>query len=164
MQDSGISTVDAQEMMHSDTVYRRLNAIVRCSQCVSIGHSNMAQSLSLWHNPVLCVLWWPQKTALVFYCNIVLATAGIKYGLGTPLLHGIISALQCILGSGQWQSPSTFACRRGCESVYVGLAFSCQPRRRIKSYLPSYPGYFREPYWFSMGLPEISRVIWQVCR
>ena len=23
---------------------------------------------------------------------------------------------------------------------------------------PSYPGYFREPHWISMGLPEISRV------
>ena len=23
-----------------------------------------------------------------------------------------------------------------------------------------YPGYFREPYWFSTGLPEISRVTW----
>ena len=30
-------------------------------------------------------------------------------------------------------------------------------------YLPSYPGYFREPHWLSMGLPEISRVTWQVC-
>ena len=26
-----------------------------------------------------------------------------------------------------------------------------------------YPEYFREPHWFSMGLPEISRVTWQVC-
>ena len=31
------------------------------------------------------------------------------------------------------------------------------------AYLPSYPGYFRGPHWFSMGLPEISRVTWQVC-
>ena len=30
-------------------------------------------------------------------------------------------------------------------------------------YLSSYPGYFRELHWFSMGLPEISRVTWQVC-
>ena len=30
------------------------------------------------------------------------------------------------------------------------------------SYLSSYPGYFREPHWFSMGLLEISRVTWQV--
>ena len=29
-------------------------------------------------------------------------------------------------------------------------------------YLPSYPEYFREPHWFSMGPPEISRVTWQV--
>ena len=26
-----------------------------------------------------------------------------------------------------------------------------------------YPGYFREVYWQSLGLPEISRVTWQVC-
>ena len=25
-----------------------------------------------------------------------------------------------------------------------------------------YPGYFREPHWNSMGLPEISRVTWQL--
>ena len=30
-------------------------------------------------------------------------------------------------------------------------------------YLSSYPGYFQEPYWLSMGLLEISRVTWQVC-
>ena len=30
------------------------------------------------------------------------------------------------------------------------------------AYLSSYPGYFREPHWFSMGLLEISRVSWQV--
>ena len=29
--------------------------------------------------------------------------------------------------------------------------------------LSSYPGYFREPHWFSVGLPEISRVTWQLC-
>ena len=28
--------------------------------------------------------------------------------------------------------------------------------------LSSYPGYFWEPRWFSMGCPEISRVTWQV--
>ena len=26
-----------------------------------------------------------------------------------------------------------------------------------------YPGYFQEPHWKSMGLPEISRVTWQLC-
>ena len=31
------------------------------------------------------------------------------------------------------------------------------------AYLPSYPGYFRKPHWYSMGLPGISRVTWQVC-
>ena len=30
------------------------------------------------------------------------------------------------------------------------------------AHLLSYPGYFREPHWKSMGLPEISRVTWQV--
>ena len=30
------------------------------------------------------------------------------------------------------------------------------------AYLAIYPGYFQEPHWFSMGLPEISRVTWQV--
>ena len=30
------------------------------------------------------------------------------------------------------------------------------------SYLSNYLGYLREPHWFSMGLPEISRVTWQV--
>ena len=29
--------------------------------------------------------------------------------------------------------------------------------------LSSYPGYFREPHWISMGLLEISRVTWQLC-
>ena len=28
----------------------------------------------------------------------------------------------------------------------------------------SYPGYFREPHWISMGLPEISGVTWQLCK
>ena len=27
----------------------------------------------------------------------------------------------------------------------------------------SCPGYFRQPQWLSLGLPEISRVTWQVC-
>ena len=36
--------------------------------------------------------------------------------------------------------------------------------RYAGSYLSSYPGYFQESYWKSMGLPEISRVTWQVCR
>ena len=31
------------------------------------------------------------------------------------------------------------------------------------AYLPRYPGYFREPHWKSMGLPEISRVTWHFC-
>ena len=30
-------------------------------------------------------------------------------------------------------------------------------------YPSSYPGYSWEPHWLSMGLPEISRVAWQVC-
>ena len=33
------------------------------------------------------------------------------------------------------------------------LTYNCQ----------CYPGYFREPHWKSMGLPEISSVTWQVC-
>ena len=33
----------------------------------------------------------------------------------------------------------------------------------INPYLSSYPGYFQEPNWKSMGLPEIFRVTWQVC-
>ena len=33
----------------------------------------------------------------------------------------------------------------------------------IKAELSSYPGYFRESHWLSMGLPEISRVTWQLC-
>ena len=32
------------------------------------------------------------------------------------------------------------------------------PSMYTRVYLSSYPGYFREPHWFSMGLPEISRV------
>ena len=28
---------------------------------------------------------------------------------------------------------------------------------------PCYPGYFREPYWLSMGLPELSKINGQVC-
>ena len=32
----------------------------------------------------------------------------------------------------------------------------------VYTYLSSYPGYFREPPWNWMGLPEISRVTWQV--
>ena len=31
-----------------------------------------------------------------------------------------------------------------------------------KSYLSSYPGYFRKPHWKAMGLLEISRVTWQI--
>ena len=31
------------------------------------------------------------------------------------------------------------------------------------AYLSSYPGYLREPLWKSIGLPDISRVTWQVC-
>ena len=32
------------------------------------------------------------------------------------------------------------------------------------SYLSSYrPGYYRDPHWKSMGLPEISRVTWHAC-
>ena len=27
----------------------------------------------------------------------------------------------------------------------------------------SYPGYIQEPYWLSVGLPEKSRVTWQLC-
>ena len=30
-------------------------------------------------------------------------------------------------------------------------------------YLSSYPGYYRKHHWFSMGLPVISRLTWQVC-
>ena len=37
---------------------------------------------------------------------------------------------------------------------YVSSSWQC---------LSSYPGYFREVYWQSLGLPEISRVTWQVC-
>ena len=33
----------------------------------------------------------------------------------------------------------------------------------LMTYLSSYPWYFQEPHWFSMGLLEISRVTWQVC-
>ena len=34
--------------------------------------------------------------------------------------------------------------------------------KTCNAYLSSYPWYFREPHWFSMGLLEISRVTWQV--
>ena len=30
--------------------------------------------------------------------------------------------------------------------------------------LSSYPGYFQEPHWKSMGLLEIFRVTWQLCK
>ena len=33
----------------------------------------------------------------------------------------------------------------------------------VEAYLSSYPGYFWEPHWISMGLPEISRLTWQLC-
>ena len=33
----------------------------------------------------------------------------------------------------------------------------------VAAELSIYPGYFREPHWKSMGLPEISRVTWQLC-
>ena len=33
----------------------------------------------------------------------------------------------------------------------------------VYAYLSSYPGYFQDPLWLSMGLPEICRVTWQVC-
>ena len=33
----------------------------------------------------------------------------------------------------------------------------------IYAYPWSYPGYFREPHWKSMGFPEISSVTWEVC-
>ena len=33
----------------------------------------------------------------------------------------------------------------------------------VYAYLSSYPVYFRESHWLSIGLPEISRVTWQVC-
>ena len=39
---------------------------------------------------------------------------------------------------------------------HYGVAYMAQP------YLLSYPGYFREPHWISMGLTEISRVTRQV--
>ena len=42
----------------------------------------------------------------------------------------------------------------------VIISFYLLPINR--SYLSSYPGYIREPHWKSMGLPDISRVIWQV--
>ena len=32
-----------------------------------------------------------------------------------------------------------------------------------EAYLSSYPGYFREPHWLSMGFPEISRVTLTNC-
>ena len=35
-------------------------------------------------------------------------------------------------------------------------------RMSSHTYLSSYPGYFREPHWKSMGPAEISRVTWQV--
>ena len=34
---------------------------------------------------------------------------------------------------------------------------------QVYTELPSYPGYFQEPHWKSMGLLEISRVTWQLC-
>ena len=37
------------------------------------------------------------------------------------------------------------------------------PWKQTTAYPPSYPGYFREPHWKSMGLPEISRVTWWIC-
>ena len=33
---------------------------------------------------------------------------------------------------------------------------------RFVAYLSSYPGYFQEPHWKLMGLPEISRITWHV--
>ena len=32
------------------------------------------------------------------------------------------------------------------------------------TYRASYPGYFREPHWFSMGIQETFRVTWRVCK
>ena len=38
------------------------------------------------------------------------------------------------------------------KTEYELMSHTCQ----------GYPGYFQEPHWKSMGLPEISRVIWQL--
>ena len=50
-----------------------------------------------------------------------------------------------------------------CNILIILFRLSCAAMtKHPNSYLSSYPGYFREPFWFSMGLPEISRVTWQV--
>ena len=51
-----------------------------------------------------------------------------------------------------------------CMSWSFLLRLSAPSPKCCSSELSSNPAYFREPYWFSMGLPEISRVTWRVNR
>ena len=51
------------------------------------------------------------------------------------------------------------------QTIISILVMKCSDRTWQRQNKPvKLPGYFREPHWKSMGLPEISGVTWQVCR
>ena len=52
-----------------------------------------------------------------------------------------------------WKERNLDRSRLDIDPTWKCWIHSCQ----------GYPGYFQEPHWISMGLPEISRVTWQVC-
>ena len=65
-------------------------------------------------------------------------------------------------------------CHRGqTTSEQDASIYYCVRKHRIRTLscknvwwlagLSSYPVYYREPHWFIMGLPEISKVTWQIC-
>ena len=77
-----------------------------------------------------------------------------------------------IIDNGSWHSRAMHFMRLDVvDSPFIALHVCCASVSirwavtllLVSSCLPSYPGYFREPHWKSMGLPEICRVNWQAC-
>ena len=73
-----------------------------------------------------------------------------------------------IIDNGSWHSRAMHFMRVDVvDSPFITLHVCCASVSirwavmllLVSSCLPSYPGYFREPHWKSMGLPEICRYV-----
>ena len=105
------------------------------------------QSLSILYDNLGCLQWWKSwhhKKSL-FSVSMVLYT--VQQGEG-------------------WSTDWTLFSRQTPHNLTSGPSYRVSVVFWEKiyhvTYLSSYPGYFQEPHWFSMGLPEISRATWQV--
>ena len=96
-------------------------------------------------------------------CMLIL---GVSFIIGNSALGQVMACRRTTSKADNRFSPAFHHCYRLVAYLLIlkGEVFKdCATGIGASAYLSSYTGYFWEPHWKPMGLPEISRVTWKVC-